>query len=129
MQLLLKKLVIILLGFACLLCVMLLSSVFLLMFSWETPYRIHVALTLIALYGIGLGVAWQRFNRLSAQKSGMQKSDQTCSVTSSMNSDYPRSMTMRFLVNRPALAIMLLAEIAKPAVWLRIFRPLLNLKQ
>ncbi len=64
---LLKMHVVMLLGFACLLCVMLLAGALALAFSWETPYRIPTTLALIAIYGFGTHVAWRRFQILSAR--------------------------------------------------------------
>ncbi len=63
---LLKMLAIALLGFASLLCVTLLISALLLALYWDTTYRIPVALALIALHGVGVGVAWHRFQGLLA---------------------------------------------------------------
>jgi uncharacterized membrane protein YqjE len=63
---LLKMLLVTLLGFACLLCVMLSVGALLLAFFWGTAYRIPAAALLIALYGIGTAVAWRRFQALSA---------------------------------------------------------------
>lgn len=55
-----------LLGFACLLCVMLLAGALVLAASWETAYRIPAVTGLMILYGAGVGVAWRRFQALSA---------------------------------------------------------------
>jgi uncharacterized membrane protein YqjE len=63
---LLKMLVGALLGFACLLCVMLSLGALTLALCWETVYRIPVAAVLVALYGLGTGFAWRRFVALSA---------------------------------------------------------------
>lgn len=65
-QRLLAMLVAILLGFACLLVIMLLSCSVVLALSWETDYRIPAVLALIALHALGLAVAWWHFKRLSA---------------------------------------------------------------
>ena len=54
------------LGFACLLCVMLSLGVLALALCWETVYRIPSAALLVALYGLGIGFAWRRFAALSA---------------------------------------------------------------
>ncbi len=58
-----------LLGFACFLCVILLSVFLVLALSWETPYRIHSLLALIAFYALATGFAWRRFQKLSALSS------------------------------------------------------------
>lgn len=58
-----------LLGFACLLCALLFAGVLLLVLSWDTGYRIPALLSLIALYALGLGIAWRRFQALSALSS------------------------------------------------------------
>jgi uncharacterized membrane protein YqjE len=63
---LLKMLVGAVLGFACLLCVMLSLGVLALALCWETVYRIPAAAVLVALYGLGTGFAWRRFAALSA---------------------------------------------------------------
>lgn len=63
---LLKMHLITLLGFACLLCVMLLVGALVLAASWGTAYRIPAVAGLIALYGLGIGIAWRRFQALSA---------------------------------------------------------------
>jgi len=63
---LLKMLVITLLGFACLVCVMLFVGTLVLAFSWETAYRIPAVMVLIAVYGIGTFIAWRRLQFLSA---------------------------------------------------------------
>ncbi len=61
-----KMLAAALLGLACALCVMLIVGALALAFSWGTPYRIPVALALIAVYAAGVAVAWRRFKTLSA---------------------------------------------------------------
>jgi uncharacterized membrane protein YqjE len=63
---LLKMLVITLLGFACLLCVMLFVGALVLAFCWETAYRVPAVMALIAVYGIGTYIAWRRLQALSA---------------------------------------------------------------
>lgn len=63
---LLTMLVITLLGFACLLCVMLAASALLLALCWDTAYRIPAAVGLIALHGLGTVIAWRRFQALAA---------------------------------------------------------------
>jgi len=63
---LLKMLVGAVLGFACLLCIMLSLGALALALCWETVYRIPVAAVLVGLYGLGTGFAWRRFVALSA---------------------------------------------------------------
>lgn len=65
-QRLLAMVVVILLGFACLLAIMLLGTALVLALSWETDYRIAAVLALLALYGLGLALAWRRFEQLLA---------------------------------------------------------------
>jgi uncharacterized membrane protein YqjE len=65
-QRLLKMLAVTLLGYACLLCAMLCAGALVLTLSWETAYRIPALTVLIALYGVGVGIAWRRFQALSA---------------------------------------------------------------
>lgn len=62
----LKMLVATLLGFACLLCLMLLTGALLLMLSWETSYRMPVMMALITACVLGAGIACRRFQDLSA---------------------------------------------------------------
>lgn len=66
---LLKMLVATLLGYASLLCVMLLVGALALAFSWDTEYRIPTVLALIAIYGLGAALAWRKFRALSALSS------------------------------------------------------------
>jgi uncharacterized membrane protein YqjE len=63
---LLKMVVGAVLGFACLLCVMLSLGALALALCWETVYRIPAAAVLVALYGLGTGFAWRHFAALSA---------------------------------------------------------------
>ena len=63
---LLKMLLATLLGFACLLCVLLFGGALILAASWETAYRIPALLCLILLYGCGVAAAWWRFRAWSA---------------------------------------------------------------
>ncbi len=53
-------------GFACLLCVMLSVGALALALCWESVYRIPVAAGLIGVYGLGTGFAWRRLTALSA---------------------------------------------------------------
>jgi uncharacterized membrane protein YqjE len=62
---LLKMLVGAVLGFACLLCVMLSVGTLVMALCWDTAYRIPAAGALAALYGLGAGLAWRRFAILS----------------------------------------------------------------
>jgi uncharacterized membrane protein YqjE len=64
---LLTMLLTLLLGFACLLCVMLFVGALVLVLSWETIYRTPAAVALIALYGLGFWLAWRHFQKVSAQ--------------------------------------------------------------
>lgn len=66
---LLKMLVVAVLGFAGLLCVMLLLAALVLALSWDTQYRVPAVMALIAVFGLGTGIAWHRFQALSAQSS------------------------------------------------------------
>lgn len=66
---LLKMLVATLLGYASLLCVMLLAGALALAFSWDTEYRIPIGLALLAIYGLGAALAWRKFRALSALSS------------------------------------------------------------
>jgi uncharacterized membrane protein YqjE len=64
---LLKMLAATLLGFACLLCVLLFAGALVLAASWETRYRIEACAGLVILYGIGTAAAWRCFQAWSAQ--------------------------------------------------------------
>lgn len=61
-----QMLVVTLLGFACLLCAMLLVTALVLALSWETAYRIPALIALIAVHALGIAIAWRRFQALSA---------------------------------------------------------------
>lgn len=63
---LLKMLVVTLLGFACLLCVLLAAGALALSVSWDTTSRIPVAMALTAAYALGTVIAWRRFQALAA---------------------------------------------------------------
>jgi len=65
----------VLLGFACLLGLMLALGALLLSVSWDTPYRIPAAVALIAAYALGLALAWRR---LQAQS---RRADQSFAAT------------------------------------------------
>jgi uncharacterized membrane protein YqjE len=58
-----------LIGFACLLCVMLSVGGIALAISWNTPYRIVAILLVMAAYVIGAAIAWNRLRSLGAQSS------------------------------------------------------------
>jgi uncharacterized membrane protein YqjE len=62
---LLKMLVGAVLGFACLLCIMLSVGVLVMALCWETVYRIPAATALVGLYGVGAGFACRRLTALS----------------------------------------------------------------
>lgn len=55
-----------LVAIACLLCTMLFIGVLVLALSWDTTYRIPAVLAMIAVYGIGLVIAWFQLRSLSA---------------------------------------------------------------
>lgn len=58
---LLKMLVASLLGFACLLCLMLASGAVLVAACWSTPFRLPAIAVLFALYATGAVIGWRRF--------------------------------------------------------------------
>lgn len=66
---LLHMLLVTLLGFACVLCCLLLAGAVLLALYWDTTYRVEVALLLLALYALGALLAWRRLRRLSQRSS------------------------------------------------------------
>jgi uncharacterized membrane protein YqjE len=63
---LLKMLAAGLLGFTCLLCLMLALGALLVALSWATPWRLAALGTLIALYAGGALYAWRRFESHAA---------------------------------------------------------------
>ena len=63
---LLKMLAVTLLGFACLLCVLLFTGALVVATTWETAYRIPAVAGLVLLYAFGTAAAWRRFQTLSA---------------------------------------------------------------
>lgn len=65
-----KMLFAILLGFAFLVSALCVFSVLIVALSWETPYRLVVLISMIVLYGFGIGAAWNYCQNLLAQ--GMQ---------------------------------------------------------
>ena len=48
------------------LCTLLMAGALVLAFSWDTPYRIPVAVGLVLFYAACAGFAWMRFKSLSA---------------------------------------------------------------
>ena len=62
----LKMLLVILLGFSCLICAMLVLGALALLLSWDTAYRIHVLVALAAMYFGTTWYCWWQFQRLSA---------------------------------------------------------------
>lgn len=65
-QRLLKMLAITLLGFACLLCVLLFTGGLMLAAAWETAARLPVLAGLVLLYAAATALAWRHFARLAA---------------------------------------------------------------
>jgi len=63
---LLKMLGAALVGFACLLCLMLALGALLLAVSWATPWRIAAVAALITVYAAGAMLAWRQFQSQSA---------------------------------------------------------------
>ena len=55
-----------LLGFSCLLCVMLFLGVAVLACSWETAYRFHAMAALIAVYSMGVCIALRYIQKFLA---------------------------------------------------------------
>jgi uncharacterized membrane protein YqjE len=58
-----------LLGFASLMCCMLMSGALVLAYSWDTTFRVPAAIALLVAYGLATGLAWGRFNAASAKGS------------------------------------------------------------
>lgn len=65
-QRLLTLLLIFLLGFACVLCVMLMLAVLVLALSWGTELRLPALFALLGLYSLGALLAWRRVSQLAA---------------------------------------------------------------
>ena len=63
---LLKMLIAALLGLSGLVCFMLFAGLAALAFSWDSAYRMPVAVLLVAVYALGTVLAWRRFKALSA---------------------------------------------------------------
>jgi uncharacterized membrane protein YqjE len=49
------------------LCALLMAGALVLAFSWDTPYRVPVAIGLVLFYAACAGFAWMRFKALSAR--------------------------------------------------------------
>lgn len=64
---LLKMLAIALLGFACVICLMLFAGGLVLAATWETPHRMPAIACLTLLYGLGTAIAWRRFEAVSSR--------------------------------------------------------------
>ncbi len=67
---LLKMATALLMGFACLLGLMLSLGALLLALCWDTPYRVPAMTGLIAVYGLGLALAGRRFQSQSMLGTG-----------------------------------------------------------
>lgn len=65
-QRLLQLLAVTLLGFACLLCVLLFAGGLLVAATWDTAGRLPALAGLVLLFGAALALAWRRFQRLAA---------------------------------------------------------------
>jgi uncharacterized membrane protein YqjE len=63
---LLKLVMATLLGFVCLLGLMVTLGALLLALYWDTPYRIYAVSALLAVYGLGLALAWRLFRAQAA---------------------------------------------------------------
>jgi len=66
---LLKLVMATLLGFVCLLGLMAALGALLLALYWDTPYRIPAVSVLLALYGLGMALAWRLFRSQAALSS------------------------------------------------------------
>jgi uncharacterized membrane protein YqjE len=56
-----------LVGFACLLALMFALGVLLLAVYWETSLRVPAVAALVAIYGLGAALSWQRFRQQAAR--------------------------------------------------------------
>jgi len=66
---LLKLIMATLLGFVCLLGLLAALGALLLALFWDTPYRIAAVSVLLALYGLGMALAWRLFSSQAALSS------------------------------------------------------------
>lgn len=64
---LLRMLLVVVLGFAFLLCGLMFAGVLVLVVSWDTSFRLPALMTLILLFALGVRHAWKRFQLLAAQ--------------------------------------------------------------
>ncbi|TJY62795.1 hypothetical protein E4T66_03480 [Sinimarinibacterium sp. CAU 1509] len=62
---LLKMLWLTLIGFACLLCMLIFGGALAMTLSWNTSYRIPTLLALIAVHVLGFSMAWRRLRMQS----------------------------------------------------------------
>lgn len=62
-----QSLLMMLLGFACLICCLLSLNVLIISLTWTTDYRIAVIVALIVFYALGLALCCLRLNKLSAK--------------------------------------------------------------
>jgi uncharacterized membrane protein YqjE len=77
-----QSLLMMLLGFACLICALLSLNILIISLSWATDYRIHAILALIAFYLLGLVLCCLRLTKLGA------KSAQTfCATRAEVSAD------------------------------------------
>lgn len=63
---LLKMLAATLAGIVFLSCALLFAGLLVIALSWDTPYRIHALLAMLAVYGIGVAIAWHKLQVFSA---------------------------------------------------------------
>lgn len=63
---LLRMLAVTLLGFACLVCLLLFAGGLVVAATWPTAYRLPACAGLLSLYATGVVVAWRRFQALAA---------------------------------------------------------------
>lgn len=66
---LLQMIAMMILAFVCGLCIFIFLGLLILAFGWDTPYRIHSLLAVIAIYGIGIGIAYYKIRQLAARSS------------------------------------------------------------
>ena len=64
-----QMLLVLLLGFACLICGMMVISGVLLVMSWTTPYREAVTFSVIGFFLITVVISWFRFRALASRSS------------------------------------------------------------
>lgn len=111
---LLQMLGLTLLGFAFLLAVLLFSGGLVLAATWDTVYRLPVLAGLVFANGLGLAVAWRHLQALAARGEASFATLRAALIADHTPAEYPRSLTVRWLIQRPVLATQITERVAGP---------------